>query len=107
MGSTIRPRYQINVMKATTAAIQKVVAATHTTQNKRSSSSFFPRISPLWRERLGTLPEETGGDVFSLLVTPHAHRFDTTNGKGDYDIKWLRTIVAIGELGEPPTGARH
>jgi hypothetical protein len=29
--------------------------------------------------------------------------------RGDYDgaDKWLRIIVAIGELGEPPTEARH
>ena len=29
--------------------------------------------------------------------------------KGDHDgaDKWLRIIVAIGELGEPPTEARH
>jgi hypothetical protein len=29
--------------------------------------------------------------------------------KGDYDDadKWLRIIVAIGELGEPPSEARH
>ena len=29
--------------------------------------------------------------------------------KGDHDgvDKWLRIIVAIGELGEPPTDARH
>jgi len=29
--------------------------------------------------------------------------------KGDNDgaDKWLRVIVAIGELGEPPTNARH
>ena len=29
--------------------------------------------------------------------------------KGDHDgaDKWLRIIVAIGELGEPPTAARH
>jgi hypothetical protein len=29
--------------------------------------------------------------------------------KGDHEgaDKWLRIIVAIGELGEPPTAARH
>jgi hypothetical protein len=34
---------------------------------------------------------------------------DEVRRRGDYDgaDNWLRVIVAIGELGEPPTEARH
>ena len=35
--------------------------------------------------------------------------FEEMGRKGDYDAAdtWLRIMVATGELGEPPTDARH
>ena len=63
--------------------------------------------------------------VSDLDITRSAHLFIQLHGdnatvkaremveemrrKGDHEgaDKWLRIIVAIGELGEPPTEARH
>ena len=40
-------------------------------------------------------------------IDPNQHRSPTPKGVNEGTDRWLRIIVAIGDLGDPPTDAQH